>query len=280
MEVKEKIDVSEVINKYFIYNGEIKEADQYENIKPTGSKLLYEVIRIIDGKPLFLKEHIERLENSIGLTEQEITINKEGLSKDILELVKVNKVYEGNIKLILDKENIYIFFIKHSYPSEEMYKEGVKTILYFGERENPNAKVINNQFREKVNSEIKSNNAYEAILVDRNGYITEGSRSNIFMIKDEVVLTAPLKDVLPGITRMKIIEACNALILKVEEKPISYNEINTLKGLFISGTSPKVLPINSVGDIVIKSQEDKITKKIMDKFNEIIAEDIIKFKIL
>ncbi|ARC85351.1 aminotransferase class IV family protein [Clostridium argentinense CDC 2741] len=272
--------MSEVTNKYFIYNGEIKEADQYENIKPTGSKLLYEVIRIIDGKPLFLKEHIERLENSIGLAEQEITINKEGLSKDILELVKVNKVYEGNIKLILDKENIYIFFIKHSYPSEEMYKKGVKTILYFGERENPNAKIINNQFREKVNSEIKSNNAYEAILVDRNGYITEGSRSNIFMIKDEVVLTAPLKDVLPGITRMKIIEACNDLNLKVEEKPISYNEINTLNGLFISGTSPKVLPINSVGDIVVKSQEDKITKKIMDKFNKIIAEDIIKFKIL
>ncbi|MBS5823933.1 MAG: aminotransferase class IV [Clostridium argentinense] len=271
--------MSEIKNKYFIYNGKIKEAEEYDSIKPTGSKLLYEVIRIIDGKPLFLKEHIERLENSIELTHEEIVINKEGFSKDILELIEVNKNYEGNVKVILDKEDIYIFFINHSYPTEDMYNNGVKTILYFGERENPNAKVINNKFREKVNSEIKANDAYEAILVDRNGYITEGSRSNIFMVKDEVVLTAPLKDVLPGITRMKIIEACKSLKLKVEEKPISYTEISTLDGLFISGTSPKVLPINSVGDIVIKSQEDNTTKKIMNKFNEIIADDIIKFKI-
>ena len=81
-----------------------------------------------------------------------------------------------------------------------------KNDLYFGERENPNAKIINLSFREKVNKKIREKNAYEAILVDRKGYITEGSKSNIFMIKDNMLLTSPVKAVLPGVTRGEIID--------------------------------------------------------------------------
>ncbi len=50
------------------------------------------------------------------------------------------------------KEKFLAYFIPHSYPSKQQYEEGVKTITYHGERSNPNAKVINNAFREKVNA--------------------------------------------------------------------------------------------------------------------------------
>ncbi|WP_425306058.1 aminotransferase class IV [Clostridium neonatale] len=148
-----------------------------------------------------------------------------------------------------------------------MYDNGVKVILYFGERENPNAKIVNDNFRSRVNKEIENNNAYEAILIDRNGFITEGSRSNIFMIKNNVILTSPTKSVLPGVTRKKVIELANQLNLKVEEQEYNYKKINELDGMFISGTSPKILPISSVSDIKL-NEKNSIILKLMKAYDD------------
>lgn len=262
-------------NKYFMYNGKLQLAENFEKLKPHGDKLLYEVVRIIDGKPLFFKEHVERLNNSIKLTNLNIFIDLENLLGELLKLSEENKVNNGNVKIVLDGNNRFMFFIKHSYPTEDMYENGVKTILYFGERNNPNAKIINNDFRSKVNEKIKENNAYEAILIDRNGNITEGSKSNIFMIKGNDVITSPVIKVLPGITRMKVIEVCKLLNLNVIEREINHKEIGSLDGLFISGTSPKVLPICSVDDYIVDSQKNHIIKDIMNKFQEMINVSLI-----
>ena len=139
--------------------------------------------------------------------------------------------------------------------------------MYFGERENPNAKIVNDNFRSRVNKEIENNNAYEAILIDRNGFITEGSRSNIFMIKNNVILTSPTKSVLPGVTRKKVIELANQLNLKVEEQEYNYKKINELDGMFISGTSPKILPISSVSDIKL-NEKNSIILKLMKAYDD------------
>lgn len=263
-----------ISNKYILYNGDVKTADEFEKIKPVSSKQIYEVIRIINKKPLFLKEHIERLINSVKITNSKFVITTEIIKNEIEKLVKVNDVIEGNIKIILDNSNRYMFFIPHSYPSQDLYSNGVKTILYFGERENPNAKVINDTFRERVNRKLEESNSYEAILVDRNGYITEGSRSNIFMVIDGKIVTSPGNKVLPGITRMKIIQCCNELGLEIEEKELSYKQLDKIEGAFISGTSPKVLPIKSIDELKINSQKNKIINDIKNKFDELIKKDI------
>ena len=178
----------EAINEYYIDNGKLRKLEEWR--EEGEGKLIYEVIRIINGKPLFYKEHYDRMINSFKLNNYKNDITYDEVLNDINNLVKSNNKTLGNIKIIFNtKSNEFkIFFIKHSYPTDEMYKEGVKTILYFGERENPNAKVINNSFRGAVNKEIKKNDAHEAILVDRNGYITEGSRSNIFLIKGSMFI--------------------------------------------------------------------------------------------
>ena len=162
-----------------------------------------------------------------------------------------------------------IFFIEHSYPSSEMYKNGVKAMLYFGERENPNAKIVNENFREKVNSEIKNKNVYEAILVDKNGYITEGSKSNIFMVKDDELLTSPIKAVLPGVTRGEIIKIAEKLGIEIKEVEYKYSDIDKLDGIFISGTSPKILPIKAVNDISLNPNNSIIRKLMIEYDNEI-----------
>lgn len=272
--------MSECINKYFILNNDKKLCEQFDDDLLKGGKSLYEVIRIIDGKPLFLERHLNRLESSSKLTRLDIWISKGEVKEKICELIKINDIRIGNVKIVFkfDETNVFLaYFVKHHYPKEEDYKIGVKTILYHGERENPNAKIINLSFRGAVDKEIKEKNVYEAILVNKKGYITEGSKSNIFMIKENKVLTAPLIDVLPGVTRGFIIEICDKIGLKVLEKNINYKDVKDLEGLFISGTSPKILPISKVDSIEFNSANNKVILEIMKKYNETAEEDA-KFK--
>ncbi|BCZ48650.1 branched-chain amino acid aminotransferase [Clostridium gelidum] len=234
-------------------------------------KIIYEVLRVINGKSIFLENHLSRMKNSFELINEKFTLTYEEISRKIDDLIKSENKVEGNIKITygVHEKILKIFFIKHSYPSNEMYDTGVKTILYFGERNNPNAKIVDDNFREKVNSEIKEKNVYEAILVNQNGYITEGSKSNIFMVKDNELLTSPINEVLPGVTRGKIIKIAEKLGIKVKEVEYKYSDIDKLDGMFISGTSPNILPIKSVNNINLDSNNDIIRKLAIEYDNDI-----------
>lgn len=239
------------------------------------NKIIYEVLRIIDGKPLFLENHFDRMRNSFKLINEEFNFTCEEIENEIKRIINLENKTNGNVKITyeINENKLKVFFIEHSYPNDSMYENGVKTILYFGERENPNAKIINNEFRDKVTKEIKKNNAYEAILIDRNGYITEGSKSNIFMVKDGMLLTSSVKAVLPGVTRGEVINIAKELGIKVKEVEYSYKDIEKLEGMFISGTSPKILPISFVGDIKI-NEKNEIIRRLMDKYNDKITQYI------
>lgn len=271
----------ECINEYFIKDNEILSVDQFtSNISSIGTSI-YEVIRVIDGIPLFLELHLERLFKSATLKGIFIDATANKIEDKINLLIKRNKVIIGNVKIIFnytsEASNFYAFYISHNYPSLEQYKNGVETILYFGERKNPNAKVINNDFRLQVESKIKEHNAFEAILVNNNGCITEGSKSNIFLIKGEEIHTALAKDVLKGITRDKIIEACYSCNYKVVEKDIHYTELSEYDALFISGTSPKALPISKVDNISYSSALNTVMQNIMLQY-DIIINNYVKSK--
>lgn len=262
----------ECINKYFIENGNLKEIIEFNEDILKQKGIVYEVFRVVDGIPMFLENHLNRITNSLSILGKKMPYSGEEIKKQIKNLIIKNDVKVGNIKLLhdslSDKKNLIAYFIKHSYPTEEMYEEGIRTILYFGERENPNAKIINQSFRESVNEAIKTNNAYEAILVNNKGYLTEGSRSNIFMVKGDTLITSPVKEVLPGVTRGTIIDLCNKNNIKVIEKEVRYDEIKDMDGLFMSGTSPKILPINSVNDYNFNSGKNSIIENLIKIFNE------------
>lgn len=265
--------MGDAINDFYILNSHVEDSKSF--LDEEGGKTIYEVLKIVHGEPLFYKEHYERLKNSFLICNISNCIGEKELLKNIYSLVKENSKTFGNVKITYNTEsdNYKIFFIKHSYPTEEMYTEGVKTIFYFGERENPNAKVINSNFRNKVNEEIIKANAYEGILVNNEGYITEGSKSNIFYIKDNEVFTSKVEGVLPGVTRMKIIEMCNNLGVKANEENIKYSDANKFDAFFISGTSPDILPIKEINSEKFNVNNELLRKLILN-FNK----EVNKFK--
>ncbi len=273
--------MSECINEYFIKNKEIIAADSFNDEDILKGTSLYEVIRVVEGTPLFLEQHLSRVIKSAHIKGLELPYDIEEIKSKLLKLIECNHVYSGNIKFVFnyqEKCSFYAYFIRHSYPAEEDYKKGIKTILYFGERKDPNAKVINSGFRKKVEEEIWKNSAYEAILVNNNGCITEGSKSNIFLIKDKAVYTAPKEEVLIGITRDRIIEICGILGYDIVEKQINYKELASFDALFISGTSPKILPIARVNDLIFNSSANFILLDILKKYDEIIEKYITTAK--
>jgi branched-chain amino acid aminotransferase len=278
------------INTFFLFQDEIKNCEEFENYNISIGKSLYEVIRISDGIPIFLMEHLLRLENSARIMKYNLSITRDEIINRILKLIYRNNVQDGNLKIVINyrqsdedednnnfNERLLVYFIPHAYPSKHQYDEGVKTITYQVERSNPNAKVIDNMFRQKINAQINNKNVYEAILVDDAGFITEGSRSNIFMVQGSTILTSKVENVLPGITRQFIIKICEKLNIKFEEKNIHESELELLTGLFISGTSPKVLPIKSVDQISFHSSKNPIINSIMKEFEVELYENKQKF---
>lgn len=265
--------MSAILN-YYIENGKLKEISDFND--ESKGKIVYEVIKVINGVPLFLEEHLKRFDGSFKMLNLRTTYSNYDIKSFINKLIEANNVESGNIKITYDTESnvIKLFFIKHFYPTKEMYKDGVKTIFYHGERHNPNAKVVDNDFRNKVTQKIKEMEVYEAILVNNEGYITEGSKSNIFIIKDNVFYTSEIKDVLPGVTRGKVIEVLKENSFEFIEKNLRFSEITESDSMFITGTSPDILPISIVDGIKINKDNTEL-RNLMKLFEEKIKEDII-----
>ena len=128
----------EAINKYYLNNGIIYPIKEFTD-EDSKEKIIYEVLRVVNGKPAFLKDHLERMKKSFKLINKEFPYDEDEIEKLIIEVIKKNDNALGNIKITcnVNNNNFKIYYIMHSYPSKEYYKKGVKVILYYGERENP-----------------------------------------------------------------------------------------------------------------------------------------------
>lgn len=269
----------EINEEYFIHNGIVMKKNSKKISLDKVSNVIYEVIRVIEGVPLFLEEHIARLSKSANILNYNIEGILETIKLDTKKTITLNENPELNLKILLyNIENpipdYYIFFMDSNYPNEELYKTGIKTVTFKAVRSNPNAKIINNEFRKNVNESIEKNNAYEALLINDNDEITEGSRSNVFFVKNNTVYTPPANDVLLGTTRNKIIKICNNASINVSENPITKDFLENCDALFITGTSPKVLPISQVNDKIYDSPNNKIVLKIMESYDFLIKDYI------
>lgn len=269
----------EAIEKYSIHNGNIINNESESIHNDSSSHIVYEVIRVIDGVPLFWEEHMTRLLSSSDMIDIDLTNLIGKISSDINKLIDINNRPNKNIKILVysDKKNIInysLFFIKSNYPDKELYDKGIDTILYKAIRENPNAKVQNAQLREKINKELLRHDAYEALLLNEEDYITEGSKSNVFFVKDSLLFTPPKQDVLLGVTRTRIVELAKNLGIDVVEKSIHKSFLNECDGLFITGTSPKVLPISRVNEILYDSPKNEIILRLMEAYDSLIEEYI------
>ncbi|HPA87117.1 MAG TPA: aminotransferase class IV [Bacteroidales bacterium] len=245
--------MNECFGRKFILNGKLQTSDMFDNSLVYEGESVYEVIRMERGSPVFFQDHMERLGSSLVHQHRKPLADYKRLRNDIITLVKTEKRREINLKIVFnyrkDMENYLVYFVEPIYPSEEQYRKGVKGILYHAERKTPGSKVINHKLRSSIYHRLILEGAYEALLVNEDSCITEGSRSNIFFLKGEVLTTAPEKKVLGGITRKYIIEICRERNISVDYRCVPSDTIGNFDAVFMTGTSPMVLPFCCIDDV-------------------------------
>ncbi|HRT48515.1 MAG TPA: aminotransferase class IV [Bacteroidales bacterium] len=242
--------MSECFGNYFIHNGTLQPVELFDNSFIYEGESIYEVLRMIRGLPVFFEDHFKRLETSTRHQKKLMLANREQLRKDILKLAEAEKIKDVNLKIVFNYNgvigNYLVYFIEPVYPTAEQYTKGVKGVLFYAERKDPESKVINHKLRSEIYHKLIICGAYEALLVNRENCITEGSRSNIFFIKNNVLYTAPDRYVLGGITRKHIIEICGENDINVEFVCVNADKIKEYDSVFMTGTSPVVLPFRTI----------------------------------
>ncbi|WP_236932633.1 aminotransferase class IV [Geosporobacter ferrireducens] len=257
----------EAVLDYYIRNGEIFSIQSQMLADITGENTIYEVIRVIDGVALYFEEHMERMRKSAEILGYAINKSDGEVFREIEKLIKMNNNPDLNIKLLcsnLHQENqdFLLYFMKSHYPEQAVCRRGIHTILFESERENPNAKVVNNNLRQRVQEAMETARAFEALLVNNEHYITEGSRSNIFFVKEDHLITAPPGDVLLGVTRMRIMEVCKKLQIQVKEELLHESQLTEIDAAFMTGTSVNVLPIHSIDERIYHSTENLVLQTV------------------
>jgi len=256
--------MNECYGKKYILNGDLTGADAFDASMVYDGVSVYEVIRMVRGTPLFFNDHMERLSKSLKLQQREQLADDSALKNAIIKLLRTEKKKETNIKIVFnfsgDRKNYLIYFIESVYPTELQYRNGVKGILFFAERKDPEAKVIDSKLKKSIYNGLIHENAYEALLVNEQNRITEGSRSNIFFLKGDTLVTAPDKYVLHGITRKHVISVCNESGIRLEYDCVSINDIADYGAVFMTGTSPMVLPFNCVGTLAFNASHPLLSR--------------------
>ncbi len=250
------------------YNGRFVDIDEYHQLTDS----VYEVLRVKDGKPQFLADHLERFANSWKLSGRSATrsfLSDNELFDVIKEIIALNHIDNQNIRIDKDHRNILVQAVESFYPSSRMYEEGVyvRTMEYI--RRNPNAKVLNMDLLERVKQMKKTEDVFEVLLVDSEGKISEGSKSNVFFIKGRELYTADVNSVLEGVTRKVLLEACKNipdLMIKIES--VSLEEVHTFDACFLTGTSIDLLPVKRINSQVYESGRNEVYKRLCDEFKK------------
>jgi len=264
--------------KYFSKNGEILPAEEavipLSNIEYQYGFGVYENIRVNDGVPYFLKDHIERLLESARIIGLEHTFDESSLQKSVNELIKKNRAGTYNLKILLIggmEPVLFILALNPLFLDKKLYKEGASFITYEYERLYPNAKTLNMLQSYLAYKKAQDAGAYDALLVNSKGCITEGTRINFFCIKDRTLISAPEDEILLGVTRKAVLQVAKDKGFALEEKEILLSTILEGDGAFITSTSSKILPVRSIDGQELKEPSENL-RELMDAFNAFLAE--------
>lgn len=263
----------EFIGSCIIKDGSIEPVDEQSHIGDDNE--VYEVLRIESGRPLFLAEHLDRWRNSMKALALELPKWTDSFDTIIGWLIACNTLPDCDMRIVASADGgIQCGYVQTIYPSPEMYRDGVKVELLNAERENPKLKIFHAGMRSEASRQQASSGAYESLLVNKDGRITEGSRSNVYFInKQGAVFTAPDADVLGGIMRKHVLGICKANSVEVNFQMVKTEEIANFDSAFLSSTPMRILPIKEI-DSKSMDVKNSALRLIMDEMENLVAKQI------
>ena len=261
-----------------------------ELAKPVSDFIYYESIRIEEGILLFFENHMLRLMNSIAAKE-DFPVDTDVIFDTAMRMLGEAEppVTEGNIRVVLTHDKTLIHFSHVFYPSEDLRRDGIAVNTLRWERIDPQVKILRGEYKAAIASKMSEETSfglpYEVLLENNEGRITEGGRSNFFVLYKGVVYSPPEKLILIGITRRYVLAAIRNTGLKMAEGMFTLAELVKMRddaksasdapALFVTSSPFDILPVRSVGSETFSSSGNSDLNRISDAYREIVRAYII-----
>ena len=249
---------------------------------------VFEGIRAYGGRVFRLKDHVERLYESAQAIMLCVPMTKEEMMEAILETLRKNNLRDAYIRPIVTRgfgdlgldpnkcslATVIIIAIEWGAMYGSLYEVGLTAVSVAVRRNaldalSPNIKSLNylNNILAKIEANVKGGN--EAIILDAQGKLSEGSGDNIFIVKDGKIYTPYTLNNLKGITRDAVIELARASGYEVLERDLGLFDLYTGDEVFVTGTAAEVAPVTKAdGRIIGKGVPGPVTKELMAAFKK------------
>jgi branched-chain amino acid aminotransferase len=249
---------------------------------------VFEGIRAYHGRVFKLKEHIDRLYYSAKAILLEIPFKHAEMMRATVETIRANKLRDCYVRLVVTRGNgtlglnprgckkpsvIIIAGKIQVYPAE-LYAHGmeivtVPTVRNLHSAVNPAIKSLN--YLNNILAKIEANIAgvEEAIMLNSEGFVTEGTADNIFIIKNGAMYTPPLSaGALYGITRGTVIELAEKLGVKVTEPNLTRYDLFNADECFLTGTGAEIMPVIKIdGRVIGTGKPGPLTEKLVEEYH-------------
>jgi len=248
---------------------------------------VFEGIRAYKGVVFKLREHLERLYDSAKFLRIEIPMSKEDLMEVILETVRRNGLSDCYIRVVITRgvgdlgldprkcEKPSIIIIARPM-APLLGKRSVSLIISSVRRDgvdatNHQAKSLNYLNNILAKLEAINAGADDAVMLDSRGFVSEATGENIFIVKDERIMTPPpTSGILSGITRDCVIELARRLGYEVVERELTPFELLTAGEVFLTGTAAEIVPVESVnGRKMGERVPGPITERLIEEFEKL-----------
>jgi branched-chain amino acid aminotransferase len=235
---------------------------------------VFDFLKFLQGHPIFIDDHLKRLHVSASCMHLPIKHSAAALKETIQTLIEKNGQENGGIRLTLTggysadgyqlaSPNLVISQQNFTTPTADQVRAGIQLITHAYHRQFAEAKTIDYAMAIWLQPLVKKSGA-DDVLYHHGGWVSECPRSNFFIVTDDGRVVTPNDQVLKGITRMKLLE-WGADEFKMEERPVSLNELGTIREAFITSTTKVVMPVTRIDEKILPV--GTVTKKLREIFN-------------
>jgi branched-chain amino acid aminotransferase len=250
--------------------------------------------RTDDGRSAIfrLEEHVRRLFESAHINLLDVPFTRTAIREAIVACLRANRLPEGYIRPLVfigdgamglnPGDNpirvAVVCWPWGKYLGDEGMERGIRACVSSFTRHHVNAKMQKGKTcGDYVNSILAKREALlngfdEAILLDATGLVAEASGENLFVVRDGVIKTPPIANVLEGITRASVIELARDKGMAVDEGPVTRDELYVADELFLTGTAAEVTPVREVDHRKVGAgRRGPITQVLQDAFFDVVA---------
>jgi branched-subunit amino acid aminotransferase/4-amino-4-deoxychorismate lyase len=205
---------------------------------------VYENLKVRNRALFFANEHVDRLLRSAEEIGLRIKPGREEILTSLRMLIGRLKEDSFNVKLLAVGERMFAFATNPHYIPEKAYRDGITAITVRAQRPFPRAKTLSMLASYLAYERARAAGAYDALLVDGEGFVHEGTRTNLFVTDGTAIATPPGTHALEGVTRAHVIASLGDIPLR--ERLVTERELAGTAGAFLSSTSSGVVPVSLI----------------------------------